>query len=197
LDVGPSLSVSEASPSNSNGHSISSTTTIASVTDSAISTATAATSVFLDEASEVEEPRKTVNDGDMWINDDPVVGSPVNDVDVQPMSKAEGGGPSMALRLDSLSTIHSMSVRKGGDGDEVSADDLEELDGLDGGDSIDGHHYHHRSSPHEEEDWDKEEGQDENKTVEKKFSKICVVYAFTPTTSSSSINFFSDESKTN
>jgi hypothetical protein len=111
--VGPSLSVSEASPSNSNGQSISSTTTIASVTDSAISTATATTSVFLDEASEVEEPRKTVNDGDMWINDDPVVGSPVNDVDVQPMSKAEGSGPFMTLRL-------------------FSADDLEELDGLDG-----------------------------------------------------------------
>ena len=96
--------------SNSNRHSISSTTTIASVMDSAFSTATAATSVFLDEAS-------------------PVVGSPVNDVDLQPMSKAEGSCPSMTLRLDSLSTIHSMSVGKGGDGDEVSADDLEELDG--------------------------------------------------------------------
>jgi hypothetical protein len=121
--------------SNSNRHSISSTTTIASATDSttsaAISTATAATSVFFDEASEVEEPRKTVN-GDMWINDAPVVGSPMDDVDVQPMSKAEGSGPSMTLRLDSLSTIHSMSVRKGGDQDEDSADDLEELDGLDG-----------------------------------------------------------------
>ena len=121
--------------SNSNRHSISSTTTIASVTDSttsaAISTATAASSVFLDEASEMGEPRKIVNGGDMWINDAPVVGSPVND-DVQPMSKAEGNGPSMTLRLDSLSTIHSMSVRKGVDDDEVSADELEELDGLDG-----------------------------------------------------------------
>ena len=60
-----------------------------------------------------------------WINDAPVVGSSVNDVDVRPMSKAEGIGPSMTLRLDSLSTIHSMSVRKGGDEDEDSADDLD------------------------------------------------------------------------
>ena len=119
--------------SNSNRHSISSTTTIASVTDSttsaAISTATAATSIFLDEASEVEEPRKMVNDGDMWINDVPVVGSPVDDFDVQPKSKAEGSGLSKTLRLNSLSTIHSMSVRKCGDEDEDSDDDLEELDG--------------------------------------------------------------------
>ena len=77
----------------------------------AISTATAATSVFL----------KLLK----WINDAPVVGSSVNDVDVRPMLKAEGIGPSMTLRLDSLSTIHSMSVRKGGDEDEDSADDLD------------------------------------------------------------------------
>ena len=41
------------------------------------------------------------------------------------MSKAEGIGPSMTMRLDFLSTIHSMSVRKGRDEDEDSADDLD------------------------------------------------------------------------
>ena len=83
--------------------------------------------VFRDEASEMEEPRKTVKDGDMWINDVPV-GSPVEDVDAQPMSKVGETAPSMTLRLDSLSTVHSMLVRKGGDEDEDSAADLEELD---------------------------------------------------------------------
>ena len=118
--------------SNSNRHSISSTTTIASATDStasaAISTATAATSVSLDEASEVDEAMKTMKDGDMWINDAPVVGSPVDNIDAQLLSKAGGSGPSLRLRLDSLSTIHSMSVRKDEDEDEDSDDDLEELD---------------------------------------------------------------------
>lgn len=118
--------------SDSKRHSISSMTTIASATDSttsvAISTATAATSVSVDGTSEVEEPRKTINDGDMWINDAPV-GSPVVDVNAQPMSKAGGSGPPMRLRLDSLSTIHSVSVRKGGDEDEDSAADAEEQDG--------------------------------------------------------------------
>ena len=109
---------------NSNSHSISSTTTIASVMDciasAAISTAIAASSVFLDEASEVEEPRKTVNDSDVSINDAPVAGSPVKN-----------------------------------------------KTGI------------------------KEEGQDENETVEKKFSEISDIYAFAPTTnSSSSINLF-------
>ena len=83
--------------------------------------------VFLDETSEVEDSRKTVKDGDMWIDDVPV-GSPVDDVDAQPMSKAGKSIPPMTLRLDSLSTVHSMSARKGGDEDEDSAADLEELD---------------------------------------------------------------------
>ena len=65
----------------------------------------------------------------MCIKDAPV-GSPVDDVDAQPMWKAGESGPSMTLRLNSLSTVHSMSARKGGDEDEDSAVDLEVLDGL-------------------------------------------------------------------
>lgn len=80
--------------SNSNRHSISSITTIASTTDSitstTISTATAATSAFLGEASEMEESRKTVKDDNLWINDTTVIGSPMEnvDVDAEPISKA-------------------------------------------------------------------------------------------------------------
>jgi hypothetical protein len=114
---------------NSNRHSISSITTIASTTESttstAFSTATGATSA----GSEAEE-RKTMKD-DMWIRDVAVVGSPVDHfvVDVQPMSKAGETGPSMGSRLDSLSTIHSMSVGNGGDdGDDGVALSDEDLD---------------------------------------------------------------------
>ncbi|KAF8805396.1 hypothetical protein BYT27DRAFT_6675283 [Phlegmacium glaucopus] len=109
---------------NSNRHSISSTTTTTSNTDStsstAVSTATAATSALLDEAyegCEVEEPRK-VMDEDRWIDDGLVVGSPGEvdlDVDTQPMLKPDMVGDYTSMRLGSLSTIQSMSVKKGGE----------------------------------------------------------------------------------
>ena len=107
---------------NSNRHSISSTTTIASTTESTTSTAFSIATGTTSAGSEAEE-HKTMKD-DMWIRDVAVVRSPVDlfVVDGQPMSEARESGPSMSLRLDSLSTIHSMSVGKGGDdGDDGAA----------------------------------------------------------------------------
>ena len=77
----------------------------------AISTATAATSVFLKLLK-----WKSWGSGSMML---------LSLGRLWTMSKAEGIGPSMTMRLDFLSTIHSMSVRKGRDEDEDSADDLD------------------------------------------------------------------------
>ena len=121
-----------SSNSNSNRRSISS---FVSTTDSATSTITEATSVSIDEMPQMEEHRKLAKDDSRWLDNAAVVGSPADvlvEVDMQPVSKA---GETLRLRLDSLSTIHSMSVRKGGDEDEdgesggLTSDlDTEELD---------------------------------------------------------------------